>query len=154
MGKYLPSRSAEGKNIYRPVPPRAKMFIILSRRENLSRRVLPSRPVENLCTRCSVPPTFFYVFMSFFPPSNKLNVPSRPAMILSHCDQPGKKRFWALSRNSVLFFRQNNAQWLMNPRGQPTRRATARVLPGSPRAAACSFCRHHQRGYRRVLRQG
>ena len=71
---YLPSRPAEEKENYRPVPPWGKtctvpsrrgnkyIFTVPSRRENLFRSVLPSRPVEKLCTRCSVPPTF-YVFV-------------------------------------------------------------------------------------------
>ena len=74
MGKhiYRPVR-AVGKNVYRPVPPREKIFTVLSRRgkiitvpsrrmkkslpsrrENMGRSILPSRPVEKLCTRCPV----------------------------------------------------------------------------------------------------
>ena len=41
-----------------------------------------------------------------------------------------------------------NAQGPTNTRGLPRRRATARVFPGAPRAAAGCFCRHRLRGYR------
>ena len=44
--------------------------------------------------------------------------------------------------------KSNDAQGLANTRGEPTRRATARVLPGVPRPAADYFCRRRLRGYR------
>ena len=42
----------------------------------------------------------------------------------------------------------NNAQRSTEVRGQPTRRATARVLPGAPRPATEYLCRHRPRDYR------
>ena len=50
--QYLPSRPAEAKNIYRPVPSR----------KSSPWRVLPSSPVEKIRTRCPVRPTF-HVFI-------------------------------------------------------------------------------------------
>ena len=44
--------------------------------------------------------------------------------------------------------KSNNAQRSTNTRTQPTRRATARVLPVAPRPAADYFCRHRRRGDR------
>ena len=49
---------------------------------------------------------------------------------------------------AYIFSRSTNAQQASpKTRGQPTRRATARVLPGPPRAAAGCVCRHRRRGY-------
>ena len=53
-----------------------------------------------------------------------------------------------IEEQRILLTTSKNAQGSTNARGQPTRRATARVLPGVPRSAADCFCRHRRRGYR------
>ena len=90
--QYLPSRPAEGKNIYRPVPPRTKPITVPSRPR---KKQIPSRPVVKICPVELYRPAIFFLCLRFtvpltfvFPP-NKY-VPSRPAIIHSHCDKRWK----------------------------------------------------------------
>ena len=96
---YLSSRPAEEKNNYPPVPLKKKIIPIPSRRENLSRSILPSRPVDKLRTRRPVPvPSRHFLCLHFTVPSRRVviflpakqqkSVPSRSTSILSHFDNP------------------------------------------------------------------
>ena len=44
----------------------------------------------------------------------------------------------------VIVKKTSNTLGSTNTRGQPTRRATTRVLPGAPRSAGDCFCRHRR----------
>ena len=94
---------------------------------------VPSRPVEELCTHCPVPPTF-YVFivpsrlvpLPFVFPSNKLNL-SRPVP----------------SRFSITLISLGNNQNTTKKHKPPTRQLLQTVLrvahPGSPHCSSHSF---------------
>ena len=94
--KYLPSRPAEGKNIYRPFKPEEKILTVPSRRQTCPEifyrpipwrdcgPAVPFRPVNFSCLHFTVPSRPAVVY---FPAKQEKSVPSHLATILSHFDK-------------------------------------------------------------------